>query len=79
LYPSSNKEMNGYTSQINYQPEMLAKINLLLDEVKRIRTELETLKLSAIFPPPPSSPLRRNETYAMIQDDEGLLRLHHGC
>jgi len=63
--------MNGYSTQINYQPEMLAKINLLIEEVKRIRTELEALKLAAIFPPPPrpSSPLRRHETYASMEQN----------
>jgi uncharacterized protein (DUF342 family) len=42
--------MNGYTTQLNYQPEILAKINFLLAEVKKIREELEQLKLAAVFP-----------------------------
>ena len=61
--------MNGYATQINYQPEIIAKINLLIEEVKRIRTELEALKLTAIFPPRPSSPLRRHETYASMEQN----------
>jgi len=64
--------MNGYATQINYQPEMLAKINLLIEEVKRIRTELEALKLSAIFPPPPPPQyLARCESYACPTNQHG--------
>lgn len=66
---SNSKEMNGYATQINYQPEIIAKINLLIEEVKRIRTELEALKLTAIFPPRPASPLRRHETYASMEQN----------
>jgi len=61
--------MNGYATAINYQPEILTKINFLIEEIKRIRTELEALKLAVVFPlPPPSSPLRRHETYAGMED-----------
>jgi len=59
--------MNGYATAINYQPEILSKINFLIEEVKRIRQELEALKLAAIFPaipPPHYEPLRRCESYA---------------
>jgi len=72
--------MNGYTTQINYQPEMLAKINHLIEEVKRIRTELETLKLAAVFPPPPPpyQPLVRHESYP-ICDSPMCPSNQHGC
>ena len=64
--------MNGYSTQINYQPEIIAKINLLLEEVKRIRTELEALKLAAIFPPPPPPQhLVRCESYACPTNQHG--------
>jgi hypothetical protein len=64
--------MNGYTTQINYQPEMLAKINYLIEEVKRIRTELETLKIAAVFPPPPlPTPITRCESYACPTNQHG--------
>jgi hypothetical protein len=60
--------MNGYATAINYQPEILSKINFLIEEVKRIRQELEALKLAVIFPrpppPPPYQPLVRCESYA---------------
>jgi len=60
--------MNGYTTAINYQPEILAKINFLIAEIKGIREELERLKLSVIFPvlppPPINRTLQRCESYA---------------
>lgn len=74
--------MNGYTTAINYQPEILAKINFLLEEVKKIREELEHLKLAAVFPaippPPRYEPLRRHETYAMC-DSPMCPSNQHGC
>jgi hypothetical protein len=66
--------MNGYTTAINYQPEILAKINFLLAEIKKIREELEALKLAVIFPaippPPPYQPLVRCESYASAVMEE---------
>ena len=62
--------MNGYNTAINYQPEILAKINFLLAEIKKIREELEALKLAAIPPPPPYTPLVRCESYACAVMEE---------
>jgi len=66
--------MNGYATSINYQPEILAKINFLIAEVKKIREELEQLKISIIFPvvplPPPYQPLVRCESYASAVMEE---------
>jgi len=67
--------MNGYSTQLNYQPEILAKINFLLAEVKKIREELEALKLAAVFPaipppPPRYEPLVRCESYASAVMEE---------
>ena len=74
--------MNGYSTQLNYQPEILTKINFLLAEVKKIREELEALKLAIIFPSPPPppryEPLRRHETYAMC-DSPMCPSNQHGC
>jgi hypothetical protein len=61
--------MNGYSTSLNYQPEILAKINFLIAEIKRIREELEALKLVVVLPPRPSSPLRRHETYASMEQN----------
>jgi len=75
--------MNGYTTQLNYQPEILTKINFLIAEVKKIREELEALKLTIIFPvlppPPPYQPLVRNESYAMCCDSAMCPSNQHGC
>jgi hypothetical protein len=65
--------MNGYATAINYQPEILSKINFLIEEVKRIRQELEALKLAVIFPavpPPRYEPLRRCESYAGMEVEQ---------
>jgi len=66
--------MNGYTTQLNYQPEILTKINFLIAEIKKIREELEQLKLAVVFPaippPPPYTPLVRCESYASAVMEE---------
>ena len=75
--------MNGYTTQLNYQPEILTKINFLIAEVKRIREELEAIKINLIFPhpppPPPFTPLVRHESYAMCCDSPMCPSNQHGC
>lgn len=66
--------MNGYSTQLNYQPEILAKINFLIAEVKKIREELEQLKLAVVFPaippPPINRTLHRCESYADASMEE---------
>jgi len=74
--------MNGYATAINYQPEILTKINFLLAEIKKIRDELEQLKLAVVFPavppPPPYTPLVRCESYAMCESPVCPSN-QHGC
>jgi hypothetical protein len=74
--------MNGYTTQLNYQPEILAKINFLIAEVKKMREELEALKLAVVFPaippPPPYQPLTRHESYAICESPMCPSN-QHGC
>jgi len=74
--------MNGYATAINYQPEVLTKINFLLAEIKKIREELEQLKLAVVFPavppPPPYTPLVRCESYAMCESPMCPSN-QHGC
>jgi len=74
--------MNGYVTQLNYQPEILTKINFLIAEIKKIREELEQLKLAVVFPaippPPPYTPLTRHESYAMCESPMCPSN-QHGC
>jgi len=70
--------MNGHTTQINYQPEILAKINFLIAEVKRMREELEALKPTSVLLPPPPQYLTRCESYAVCPQPTCPSN-QHGC